>query len=943
MPRIYVALDLEFTGLDPQRDEIIEVGMVRFQGQQVLETFGSLVHTSKSIPHKVQQLSGITQADVEGAPSLHSLRGKILGFVKSYPLVGHTIEMDLSFLNRQGPMLQNLAIDTFELASILLPEARRYGLTELTGLLGIERDRAHRALSDAMATKDLFLALVERASQWDTAVLSEICDLARGNDWPPLRVFRDILNERRERDPDLLLQRSGRAQLRLRVDAVEELPPLQPTETVNPVDADTLAAIISPGGPLERDFPGYEHRPQQVEMLRGISEAFNIPTHLLVEAGTGIGKSLAYLLPAIAFGVGNGRRVVISSNTINLQDQLFNKDIPDLQRILPTHFSAALLKGRGNYLCLRRLAAFRRSGQLAVDQLRVLAKVMAWLPITLSGDRADLLLINKEPQVWGQLQSSSETCIGDRCPYRQAGQCFFYRARTRAERSHLVSVNHALLLSDLAMDNRLLPEYKYLIIDEAHHLEAQATSQFGFEVGRQDVYVFVNSLLHDSRQADGNVPGGILSQVPGLFKGSAASESLSQTVTSTLDTLRTEISNAQGRLHELFNVLEGFLSEHANGGGRQQYDQRIRLTGGLRVQPAWTAIEIAWESLSAPFRQVLKGLESLIARIEAQSSENKERDELAQMLKAYLLRGHEMWAGLDKILMEPDSQSIYWVSVSRRTQEIALHSAPLHVGEVLSERLFMDKDCIVLTSATLRTAGSYDYIKERLGIEDPIELTLDSPFDYTTSVLLYVPKDIPEPNQPYYQKSVEQALIDLCRATEGRALILFTSNSQLYSTYYAIQAPLDRDGIVVFGQGIDGSRRQILERFKTTPRSVLLGTRSFWEGIDVVGQALSCLVIVRLPFAVPTDPVFAARAETFDDAFNQFYLPDAILRFRQGFGRLIRSQDDFGVVVVLDKRLLTKAYGKTILRSLPGCTARQGPLERLPILARRWLEPSNRQ
>jgi DNA polymerase-3 subunit epsilon/ATP-dependent DNA helicase DinG len=262
---------------------------------------------------------------------------------------------------------------------------------------------------------------------------------------------------------------------------------------------------------------------------------------------------------------------------------------------------------------------------------------------------------------------------------------------------------------------------------------------------------------------------------------------------------------------------------------------------------------------------------------------------------------------------------------------------------MLQEKLFANTDCVVLTSGTLRSANSFRFIEQRLGLEDPIELYLGSPFDFKTSVLLFVPNDMPEPNQPYYQKTVERALIDLCRATEGRTLVLFTSNSQLNAVYRAIRVPLEQDEIVVFAQGFDGSRRQILDNFRNTPKSVLLGTRSFWEGIDVVGQALSCLVITRLPFAVPTDPVFAARAATFPDPFHEYSLPDSILRFRQGFGRLIRSKEDYGLVVVLDKRLLTKPYGKIILRSLPPCTSRQGPLEVLPGLAQRWLDPANRR
>jgi len=282
---------------------------------------------------------------------------------------------------------------------------------------------------------------------------------------------------------------------------------------------------------------------------------------------------------------------------------------------------------------------------------------------------------------------------------------------------------------------------------------------------------------------------------------------------------------------------------------------------------------------------------------------------------------------------------VYWVSVSQRSHEVTLHSAPIHVGPLLDERLFSQKASVILTSATLRTDQGFAYIEDRLGVEEPAHLALDSPFDFRSAVLLYVPKDIPEPNEPFYQKTVEQAIVDLVQATEGRALVLFTSNSQLNTTYRATRSALEKEGIILLGQGIDGSRRQLLESFRSMPRSVLMGTRSFWEGIDVVGQSLSCLIIARLPFAVPDDPILMARSETFEDPFDQYYLPETILRFRQGFGRLIRSREDYGVVAVLDKRLITKAYGKTILRSLPPCTARMGPLETLPTLAKRWLDP----
>jgi len=938
MTPTYVALDLELTGLDYRRDDIIEIGMVKFKGRQVLDTFSSLINSRLSLSYRIQQLVGLSQSELDRAPTLGSLRDKVSHFVGDLPIVGHSIATDLRFLNRHGLLPNNPAIDTFELASIVLPKMRPYSLSHLVESLGIPMGQKHRALSDAVAAKDLFLALVDRICEWDVDLLEEIAHLSVQTSWSLGNLFCQLASERRA---SLLMEPRTRTSPESTMQDEQHIPPLKRKPTITPLDIDMLSALIAPGGPFERLFPGYEYRPQQVEMLKAVADAFNIRQHLLVEAGAGVGKSLAYLLPAIHFATQNGRRVVISSNTINLQDQIYNKDIPDLQRVLSIPLRVALLKGRSNYLCLRRLAAFRRLRQLSVDEVRALAKILAWLPNTQTGDRAELLLLHSDSPVWAQVQASPDTCIGEICPFRRAGRCFYYRARERAQRAHLVIVNHALLLTDLMLENRILPEYQYLIIDEAHHLEARATEQFGLHVGRRDVQAFLAGLYHQS----GDVPGGLLSRAASLLAREGITNQERQAATSRIENLRPEVSKAQQRLHDLFQVLAAFAEDHAQVRGRpaSPYDQHLRLTSGLRAQPDWTTVEIGWESFSGPMHRLIEGLESLLDQVKRLNLGEDLRDEMAQDIKAQTKRGTEIESGLASILVTPDRHSIYWLSISRRRdQEITLHSAPLHVGPTLQEELFAAKDCVILTSATLRTGNRFRFIEERLGLEDPLELTLDSPFDFRTAALLYVPKDIPEPNQPRFQANVERAIVDLCRATAGKTLVLFTSNSQLRATYRAVVHQLERNGIIVYGQGLDGSRNQILENFRNTPKSVLMGTRSFWEGIDVVGQALSCLVIVRLPFSVPTDPIFAARAESMEDPFNELYVPNAILRLRQGFGRLIRSKGDYGLVVVLDKRLLTKTYGNTFLRSLPRCTARQGPLESLPRVARAWLDPNNR-
>ncbi len=946
MSRIYVALDLETTGLNPDRDVILEIGAVKFRHDQVLDTWSSLVNPQRRIPYKIVQLTGISQEEADRAPMFHSLIGPLMSFVKDYPIVGHNVSFDLSFLNRRGLFLNNPSIDTFELASSLVPHATRYSLGRLADALGISFPSRHRALDDALATKDLFLALFQRALELDMGVIQEINRLATSVDWPLRQVFRDAERAKARAaftgsiGQQLLAKGmlDGEGSLGLLFASDKEEKPLRALPERQPLDVEALCAMFEEGGAFAQRFPGYEYRAPQVEMLQAVAKAFNGSQHLLVEAGTGTGKSMAYLLPAACFAVQNGQHVVISTNTINLQDQLFGKDIPDLQKIVPFDFKAALLKGRSNYLCLRRLAAFRHNSALSAQELTVLAKILAWLPSTLTGDQTELFMPDfKEQLVWRKVCSESESCLAERCSYRQERKCFFYRARRQAERAHLIIVNHALLLSDVAVENRVLPDYHHLIVDEAHHLEDSTTKQLSFAVDQRSIERLLGELKYErgpKRQ------GGFLIELITRCLG-AVPEAIQRDIEGYVEELKGEIEAAERNAYELFNVLGSFLEEYVEEGSGYSgsYDRRIRLTSGLRVQPAWTNVEIAGDNLCVSLFKISERLERLYhGLMDLEGYDIPDYEGLLQDLLGRLQGVRSLHEQLNAVLSQPSPKSIYWAEVAAKEEKISLHAAPLHVGELVQRHLFAPKECVILTSATLRTDGNFEYIRECLSAWEAQELAVGSPFDYASSTLLYLPTDIPEPRQPYYQKAVERAIIELCRATEGRTLVLFTSYSQLRNTAKAVVGPLAEADIVIYQQGDGSSRSQLLENFKTTPRAVLLGTRSFWEGIDVMGPALSCLVIARLPFSVPHDPVFAARSETFDDPFNQYAVPETILRFLQGFGRLIRSKTDRGIVVVLDKRLLNKSYGGAFLNSLPNCTVRKGPVTNLPAEAVRWIQ-----
>ncbi|MGQ9682996.1 MAG: helicase C-terminal domain-containing protein [Anaerolineae bacterium] len=944
MPQVYVALDLETTGLSPEHDAIMEIGAVRFRPDRVLDTYTTLIDPRRPIPLKVQHLTGISQADVAGAPSLQQVLPVLRRFVGDSAVVGHNVSFDLAFLNRYGALGQNPAIDTFELASILLPQAPRYSLGSLADYLGISLPVRHRALEDATATKDLFLALLERGLEMDLEVLQEINRLAARSQWVLRFLFRELERARAQvasegsiRAQLLEKGRLDRAAMGLVMARRPRDEPLRPAANLTPVNEDELAAMLAPGGLLARAFPGYEHRPQQVEMLRAVCRCLNLGGQLMVEAGTGTGKSLAYLLPAADYAVRNSRHVVISTNTINLQDQLYLKDIPDLQRLLPRPFRATLLKGRGNYLCLRRLAQFRKSERLSADQVRVLAKILAWLPVTNTGDQAELMLRNnQEMEVWAQIGAEADNCLGERCPHRRGGTCFLARARARAEAAHIIVVNHALLLSDVAMDGRLLPEFRHLIVDEAHHLEERATESLGFAVGKRGFDQLLSAL---SLRLSGDRRGGLLADIEGALRRSQASPNDRMNLEELLASAHEAVDRLRSAAVLFFDALEAFAHDQMPASAESEYDMALRLTPGLRGQPTWSAVEMRWDDAARVLKKLLADLRRLAGRWADLAKANvPDYDEVSQNLATRIQRASETLQQLEAIVIKPEPSRIHWLTINARDGTVLLQAAPLEVGPLLKEGLFDRLETAVLTSATLRIGERFDYIRSRLGLEWAEELSVGSPFNYGSSTLVYLPSDIPEPGAAYYQRAVEQGLIDLCRATKGRTLVLFTSHTHLRTTHRAISPPLEQDGIAVYGQGLDGSRQQLLDSFRNTPRAVLLGTRSFWEGIDVVGEALSCLVIARLPFSVPTDPITAARAETFDEPFGQYQVPEAVLRFRQGFGRLIRSREDRGVVVVLDRRLQTKNYGQTFLQSLPECTVRRGPLRDLPAEAARWID-----
>ena len=936
MSKTLVALDLETTGLEAERDAIIEIGAIRFKGDRVEDEFSTLINPGRAIPSFITQLTGISDAMVAGAPRISAVILQLEEFVGAAPVVGHNVGFDLGFLRVKRALRGSEALDTYHLASVLLPTAPRYNLSALVKELGIllpASHNAHRALDDCKVTVEVYRALFQKALALPLETLAEIVSLGENIAWGAGLVFEEALRARSKEKVGPRRARGG-AVGPLFPDKGRGERPLQPVETITPLDVDELAALLEHAGPFSKHFPNYEFRAEQVQMLRAVAAAFSEGRHLLVEAGTGTGKSVAYLIPAAQWAMQNGERVVVSTNTINLQDQLINKDVPDLQQALGMDFRAAVLKGRSNYLCPRRVDNLRKHGPKSAEELRVLAKVLVWTQESdgQTAERAELSLSGPgERAAWLRLSAEDEGCTTDMCQNKMHGVCPFYRAHRAAQAAHVIVVNHALLLADIASENRVLPEYKYLIVDEAHHLEAATTDGLSFAASRADL----ERRLRDLGGPRSGLLGDLLSGVRAALPPDLLAR-LEREVDQAYDYATTALELARA----FFEGVAGFLEEIREGERIGEYTQQVRIIPATRTQPHWERVETSWEDLRGVLNPLAETLDRLARGLaELEEYDIEERDDLTSALGAAARHVAEVVENINGLVFKPNPQMIYWAQMHPDGERLSLHAAPLHVGPLVEKHLWHTKESVVMTSATLTTGGEFDYLKGRLNAHEAEDLSVGSPFDYESSTLLYLADDIPEPvEKSLYQKAVERGIVELCQATHGRTLVLFTSYAQLKQTAQAIRAPLARAGIEVYDQAEGVSRATLLDTFKTSDGGVLLGTRSFWEGVDVPGEALSALVIVKLPFDVPSDPIIAARAETFEDSFNQYTVPEAVLKFRQGFGRLIRARSDRGVVAIFDRRVLAKRYGRIFLDSLPPCTVRKGPLAQLGKEASRWID-----
>ena len=904
----YAALDLETTGLDPARDRVIEIGAVAFTPDRVSTTLERLVDPGRAVPETVLKLTGIKPEELRGAASPESALGELADFLRGRQPVGHGARLDVDFLSAAGLWDPSTEIlDTLDLARILLPSAASHSLPLLAAELGFNQPRPHRALDDADATRQLLLRLREEAAILEEQLKESMLALVAPYEWSIARFFAEALtapNPERGAASSLV------------VDSLRGRSAQTP-----PDDPGLMAALLGPDGPLAGLLPGYEHREPQLQMLLAVAQIQARGGTLVVEAGTGTGKSLAYLVPSIARSVHHHQRVVVSTNTHTLQEQLMVKDLPGLREWLPWDFKACLLKGRSNYVSLRRWRRFLAEPCKDPDELKFKLKVLLWLHTTESGDRSELRLHGREEVLWAQIASDPLDCVGIHCTKED---CYVHRARAEAEASDLVVINHALLLADAEVGGGLLPDFDHLVVDEAHHLEDAATRGLRQEVDGPGLLALLERLAsHDASE----VPKGLLTELRKQPHLGSSQESFGQATPMSVA--------ARLRVRDFFELAEQWVGTKL--GEVERRDDSVRLTPALRADAGWESLSIAAENaltalaaLDTELRRAVAGVRDWLG--------GSEPDQGIRELE--IIRGRLEAAArvLDEALLTPDPNRVYWFTLISRTENLVLRAAPINVGSLLRDRVYADRQSTVFTSATLAVGGTFDYFRSRVGLSEGIEeLILPSPFDFLHQALVCLPSDFPGPEHEMFDQQVEEVIASVARRVGGRTLVLFTSHRQLRDVHAALKHRVDLDEVLILGQGIDGQRRQVLKSFEEADRPLLLGTASFWEGIDVPGERLSCVIMVRLPFPVPTEPVYAARAEQVRDGFAQLALPQAALRLKQGFGRLIRRSTDRGAVVILDNRILGRDYGKAFLDVLPPASRFIGPAAEIADRVGDWL------
>ncbi len=1036
---IRVALDLETTGLHAEQDAILEVAAVKFQGSAILDKMETLVSPGRSIPYRVQRLTGITPQHVASAPRFDAISRQLQDFIGNYPIVGHSIPFDVGFLRRRGLAQHNSLIDTFELATVLLPSLSSYTLGHVAHSLGLGIvEGRHRAMVDTLLAMDVFLALHARLQEVDPAILQDLAHLDAPRAWPLLAFFRQEWRERTAQDGstrrgslgDRFAAQLGMDPRVLSFALAHQDAPATPLAAENTPSADTtpstlpdvaarelatLVEVIPEEVQPSQASPDPALNPQSAQpaapkhvgyqtAYRAVQQALEERSSLLMEVTVGANDYTPALLPALEWLSSSATdpthehppRLVIACASAHIARRLVDDVLPRLQTSLQHQLPVAYLAERGGYLCTHRWfgSALRRTnGELSAEQARGMAKLALWTYQTRTGEKSELTLLPQENAAWERISSGVEhVSLADgrgetpyqRCLYRRKGYCFLSQAEERAKAARIVVTTHAGLLDDLASSRSLLRSVERRLILDADLLEEEIARWSSLDLSHPRLLELLNTI--GVELPDGRYQGLLALAAPALRENGPGG--LSATPTIPKNELDSRLLNwfqalrqARAAIDGLFQALTQLLQEGANGRdkgkgasthrGNERPDQPLRLTGSTRNIAAWLEVEQRWKQTSQRLQSVIDLLheaEKLMLttrhnrhHLDQESSEGQsvawELAALANRLTEQQRLGKQALGAPPTSALEKEPGRVYWLKIpqipvfqaQQRQADTPVPSAPaaekspvLYTQVVSTSKLFKQyvlppAVSAVLVGVALSVDNHFTFSRTRLGLDAESCPALSVVTEHHEQTLLYLPNDVPEPNMPQYQRSLDEAIVQLATNLDGHLVVLFTSHAALRGSYAGVKQLLETRGILVLGHGVDGSPRQLWQTFRDQERVVLLGTGAFWDGIDEVSSPPACILVTRLPMPVLNDPPMAARTENYSDQLHQITVPMAALRMRRALNRLAWSHEQRNAVVFFDRRTISKEYGATILHSLPRCSQRQGAASHMPEVILDWL------
>lgn len=884
-PNVYIALDLETTGLDFEHDEIIEVALERFENGEPVESRDFLIRPAQTLRPFIASLTGISDADLADKPDFASVAGDIRKFLGDFPIVAHNAQFDTKFLKNSFAkvgisMEDNPVFDTLVLSRIAFRTVPNHKLETLVSYLDIPRERAHRALPDADACGKLFWKAILEIETFDSFVRHHLHRLSRGTVWE--RIFDDVLPSH------------------------EKLSPLEP-ESVSPPTRNAserlprVKEFFAENGKLSEAIPNYKPRESQMNYAETVERNMYKGGISILEAGTGMGKTFAYLIPA-ALKAASGERVVISTATRTLEEQLSRHDFPMIAPLFGGKVSPIVLKGRGNYICLRKFEEHLDSPEvlLAPDERESFMTLLPWIERTRTGDGNENSGFNlsRNRLLWNKFSSDASTCLGEKCPH--FGRCFGLNARRQAAKANLLFINHSLFLSDLSLDFALLPAYDHIVFDEAHRLPSMSHSGFGKMVRFFRLRNITKILVHPKERDKG-----LVAELEAQLHTRNADVSLLESC----ERLRSATTECEKSLHRFFLKLGKKVFKRKTDGFR--FSQGIFAEYDTDPKPVLDACRTV-KAISEGLCENLRNVPELSLMARNLEGAAMEIGRFAEDFGFIVQAGKDDW--------------VFYMEEPGNPHTAILRAIPLYPGKPWTEKFYPWIKSATFTSATLSVQGSFEYFERRMGMlspsldksKQPFVRTYPSDFDVDKNRRIVIADFLPKPNSPEYQKALENVLSEILPENAKNALVLFTSVLSMTKVHDALLPRFAAKDKLLLCQQLDGGMDSLVEMFRKTRESCLLGCQVFWEGIDLPENALELLVIPKLPFPNPSNPLVASLSEKMkergENAFRNLYIPEAVLELRQGLGRLIRSESDSGVALFLDNRLVGEAYGKSFTK-----------------------------